>query len=109
MLPAVCALASRQSRLTAATMLAAERLLGYAASHPDNCLVIRASSMLLRIHSDASYLSRPKSGSVADGFHYLGDPDPNSLNAPVLCHSTLIPVVVGAVSEAEYAAVYANA
>ena len=108
-LPAVCALASRQSQPTAATMIAAERLLGYASSHPNNCLVIHASSMLLRIHSDASYLSRPKSGSVAGGFHYLGNPDHNSLNAPVLCHSTLIPVVVGAVSEAEYAAAYANA
>jgi hypothetical protein len=109
MLPAVCALASRQSHPTANTMIAAERLLGYASSHPDNCLVIRASSMLLRIHSDASYLSRPKSGSVAGGFHFLGDSDPTLLNAPLLCHSTLIPVVVGAVSEAEYAAAYANA
>ena len=109
MLPAVCALASRQSNPTAATMLAAERLLGYASSHQNNTLVLRASSMLLRIHSDGSYLSRPKSGSVAGGFHFLGDADPTLLNAPVLCHSTLIPVVVGAVSEAEYAAVYANA
>jgi hypothetical protein len=90
-------------------MAAAERLLGYAAAHPDNQLVIHASSMLLRIHSDGSYLSRPNSGSVAGGFHYLGDPDPTKLNAPVLCHSTLIPVVVAAVSEAEYAAVFSNA
>ena len=90
-------------------MAAADRLLGYASAHPNGRLVIRASSMLLRIHSDASYLSRPKSGSVAGGFLYLGDPDHSSLNASILCHSTLIPVVVGAVSEAEYAGVYANA
>ena len=65
--------------------------------------------MLLCIHFDGSYLSRPNSGSVAGGFHYLGDLDHTTLNAPVLCHSTLIPVVVAAVSEAEYAAVFSNA
>jgi hypothetical protein len=109
MLPAVCALASSQAHPTLATMAAAERLLGYAAAHPNNSLVYRASSMLLRVHSDASYLSRPKSGSVAGGFHFLGDEDPRLLNAPILCHSTRIPVVVAAVSEAEYAGVFANA
>jgi hypothetical protein len=90
-------------------MAAAERLLGYAAAHPNNTLVFRNSSMLLRVHSDASYLSRPKSGSVAGGFHFLGDENPLTLNAPILCHSTLIPVVVAAVSEAEYAGVFSNA
>ena len=65
--------------------------------------------MLLRIHSDASYLSRPKSGSSAGGFHYLGTTNPAFLNGSIFCHSTRIPVVCAAVSEAEYAAVFANA
>ena len=109
MLPAVCALASSQAHPTLATMTAANRLLGYAAANPNNTLVIRPSSMLLRIHSDASYLSRPKSGSVAGGFHFLGNENVLTLNAPILCHSTLIPVVCAAISEAEYAGAFSNA
>ena len=64
--------------------------------------------MLLRIHSDASHLSRTNSGSVAGGIHYLGTTDPYFLNAPIHCHSTGIPVVCAAVSESEYAGVFSN-
>ena len=35
--------------------------------------------------------------------------DPTFFNAPIFCVSTLIPVIAGAVSEAEYAAVFGNA
>ena len=66
--------------------------------------------MLLLAHSDASYLSRANSGSVAGGFHFLGKENgPTFFNAPIFCVSTLIPVIVAAVSEAEYAAVFGNA
>jgi hypothetical protein len=64
--------------------------------------------MLLRIHSDGPHLSRPKSGSVAGGIHYLGTSDPLFINAAIHVHSTLIPVVTAAVSETEYAGVFAN-
>ena len=65
--------------------------------------------MLLRVHSDASHLSRSKSGSVAGGIYYLGTSDPYFINAPIHCHSTGIPVVCAAVSESEYARVFSNA
>ena len=64
--------------------------------------------MLLRIHSDASFLNRPNSGSTAGGFHFLGTTDPDFLNGPIFCHCTRIPVVCAAVSEAEYAGIFAN-
>jgi hypothetical protein len=64
--------------------------------------------MLLRTHSGASHLPRPNSGSVAGGIHYLGTSDPLFLNAAIHVHSTLIPVVTAAVSESEYAGVFAN-
>ena len=65
--------------------------------------------MLLRAHSDASYLSRPNSGSVAGGYHYLGNRQNNhAFNHPILTFSTLIPVIVASATEAEYALVYAN-
>ena len=109
MLQAVCSLASLQAHPTKATMQASNRLLGYAAAFPANILTFKPSDMILRIHSDASYLSRPKSGSTAGGFHYLGTTDPAFLNGPIFCHSTRIPVVCAAVSEAEYGALFSNA
>jgi hypothetical protein len=83
--------------------------LGCAKAHPDGRLVFQPSDMILRIHSDASYLNRPKSGSTAGGFHYLGTLDPEFINGPVVCHCTRIPVARAAVSEAEHAALFANA
>ena len=108
LLTAVCLLSSQQSSPTAATLTATMRLLGYAKLHSARTLVYKPSDMLLRIHSDASYLNRAKSGSTAGGFHFLGSLDEDFLNGPIFCCCTLIPVVCAAVSEAEYAALYAN-
>jgi hypothetical protein len=68
------------------------------------------SDMKLFIRSDASYLPRPNAKSVAGGVHYLVSNNPSLpiRNSPTHCFSSLIPVVVAAVSEAEYAAVFAN-
>ena len=109
MLTAVCLLASHQSAPTQATLRSAMRLLGYAKANPANSLVFKPSDMILRIYSDASYLNRPRSGSTAGGFHFLGTTDLTFINGPVFCHSTRIPVVCAAVSEAEYAALFSNA
>ena len=110
MLPAVCSLASEQAVPTSATMLRLDRLLGYASSHPNGRKVYRASDMILRVLSDASYLSRPKAGSVAGSHHFLGHRDDDEfLNHPISNHSTRIPVVCSFVAEAEYAGLYAAA
>ena len=83
-LPATCALASEQASPTAATSARLDRLLGYTAAHPNGRKIFRASDMVLRCYSDASYLSRPRAGSVAGGFHYLGDyPNDSPLNNPI--------------------------
>ena len=61
-----------------------DRLLGYAASHPNGRKSFRASDMVLRSLSDASYLSRPRAGSVAGGHKFLGDFDDDaSINHPI--------------------------
>jgi hypothetical protein len=87
-----------------------DRLLGYAAAHPNGHKIFRASAMILRSLSDASYLSRPRAGSVAGGHSILGDNDDNApLNHPISAHSTRIPVVCSFVAEAEYAALFAAA
>ena len=85
------------------------RLLGYAAAHPNGRKIFRASEMVLRCLSDASYLSRPSAGSVAGSTHFLGDlSDSAPLNHPISSHSTRIPVVCSFVAEAEYAGAFAS-
>jgi hypothetical protein len=109
-LPATCALASEQASPTSDTMNRLDRLLGYAAAHPNGQKIFRASEMVLRSLSDASYLSRPRAGSVAGSHHFLGDhSDDAPINHPISAHSTRIPVVCSFVAEAEYAGLFAAA
>jgi hypothetical protein len=117
-LPATCALACEQASPTLSTLSRLDRLLGYVSSHPNARKIYRASDMILRVHSDASYLSHPRAGSVAGSVHYMGmgsstnffAPDPEApVNHPVSAHSTRIPVVVSFVAEAEIAGVFAAA
>jgi hypothetical protein len=66
--------------------------------------------MLLRVLSDATFLSHPNAGSVAGGLSYLGLSDDDEwVNHSISCHSTRIPVVCSFVAEVEYAGLYADA
>lgn len=105
-LPAVTHISSRQASPTDAVAAAMTRLLQYCAKYPDNHLVFHACSMQLEIQSDASYLSRPNSRSVAGSVFYLTPPDLTTTNSPCHALSTIIPVVVASVAEAEYAALF---
>jgi hypothetical protein len=108
-LPTVTELASLQAHATEHTETAVNRLLSYFYSYPNNRLVLTACDMVLYIQSDASYLSRPNSRSVAGGIFYLGNiNDPTKINGSIHTLSSIIPVVVASVGEAEYAAVFLN-
>jgi hypothetical protein len=48
-------------------------MLTSAASNPDAVVRYYASEMVLYVHSDASYLSKPKARSRVGGFFYLGN------------------------------------
>jgi hypothetical protein len=76
LLTAVCQLSSHQSTPTQHDLTSAHRLLNYASSHPNPHKTIHPSSMALWTCTDASFLSRPKSGSVAGCSVGLGDPPP---------------------------------
>jgi hypothetical protein len=80
-LPATCALASEQASPTSDTMTRLDRLLGYAAAHPNGRKIFRASQIVLRSISDASYLSRPRASSVAGSTH-------SAATTPMTPHST---------------------
>ncbi len=73
-LTAVCQLSYYQSNPTQLDLSATHRLLNYVSSHPNPHKTIHLSSMALWVCTDASYLSRPKSGSVAGCSVGLGDP-----------------------------------
>ena len=106
-LPAVTHISSRQAEPTQAVADAMTRLLHYCARYPDNCLVYHACPMTLTIQSDASYLSRPHARSVAGSVFYLAAAPNSALpNSPYHSISSLIPVVVSSVAEAEYAALF---
>ena len=57
--PALSAIASKQSTGTRRTMEERIQRLDYLATHPTAKVRFHASSMVLSIHSDASYLSEP--------------------------------------------------
>ncbi len=91
-----------------------DRLLGFVSSHPNGRKVYRASDMILCVYSDASYLSRPRAGSVAGSTHYMRSPSmtfltDDPINHPISTHSTRIPVVCSFVAEAEYGGLFAAA
>jgi hypothetical protein len=87
-----------------------DRLLGFVAAYRDDRKVFRPSDMTLDVFSDASYLSRPKAGSVAGSYHHLSHRnDPGFVNAPISVHSTGIPVVCSSVQEAEYCGTFGAA
>ncbi len=82
----VCQLSSHQSNPTQHDLSSAHRLLNYASSHPNPHKTIHPSSMALWACTDASFMSRPKSGSVAGCSVGLGDPPPYLLNPPPESH-----------------------
>jgi hypothetical protein len=75
MLCAVNKLASSQAAPSPATLAQADRILQFAAKHPNVAIVLKASDMQLQCHSDESYLSEANSRSRTGGSLFLGDAD----------------------------------
>ena len=107
MLCAINKLASKQAAPTADIATQADRILQYASRFPNASIIIRASDMQLRCHSDASYLSEAHSRSRAGGILFLGAIDPvHGVNGAIDYLSCIINTVVASATEAEYAALF---
>jgi hypothetical protein len=65
MLTMLSAIASTQAEPTKDTMLGCKQFLDYATIHQDTIITYRRSNMVLIVHSNASYLSKPKAPSRA--------------------------------------------
>ena len=79
-LVALSTIASEQSYATSNTAKKITQLLNYLATNPDATIRYKNSGMVLWVHSDASYLSCPKSRSRAGGMHFLSDKPPSPNN-----------------------------
>ena len=96
-------------------MEATVHLLNYAATHPEAVIRFHKSAMILHIHSDASYLSEPKSRSRVGGFFFLSDsdnPKPEAplppLNGAIHVVSKILRNVMSSAAEAEVGGLFVN-
>lgn len=107
MRPAIDHISMEQTKGTQRTMEKAMRLLAYGATFPDATIVYYPSDMILKSNVDGSYNSEPNGQSRAAVFTFLGRTnDPNFINGPIECLSTLIPTVVSSAAETEYASLF---
>eukprot|EP00978_Attheya_sp_CCMP212_P010371 scaffold25103_cov42-Attheya_sp.AAC.1 len=113
MLVALGSIAS--AKTTKETDAAVTHFLNYAASNPEATVRFHASDMCLKIHSDASYLSKPKARRRGAGGHFFlssnsplptatSDPPPENGAIHTLC--SIIKVVLASATEAELAACF---
>ena len=110
MLTALSSITSNQAEPTKETMLNIKFFLDYAASNQDAIITYRASNMVLAMHSNASYLNKPKAQSCAGG-HFFMSSDIADLadNGAVLNIAQLIKAAMSLAAEVELGALYINA
>jgi hypothetical protein len=102
-------LAAAQVKPTAQTLFLIKWLLDYAATNLDTILTYEKSDMVLAVHSDASYLSKPMPRSRIGGHFFCSsnvDNPPN--NGAVLNISKILKAVMSSAAEAKLGALYIN-
>ncbi len=110
LLPALSSLASQQANPMEKTMVLCKQFLDFMATQEDAVLTYRASDMVLAIHSDASYLSEPKSRSRAEGHMFMAGKDEMPINnGAVLNILQIIRADMSSAAEAELGALFINA
>ena len=111
-LPALSSLASKQAQATESTEKKFWELLDYLATHPDATVWYYASSMILNIHSDASYLSESRARSRVAGYFFLGnmptDRKPIRINSAIYAMCGILKFVITSTAEAELGALFLN-
>ena len=85
-------------------------LLNYLDTYPHAIITYSASDMVIHVHSDASYLSAPRSRSRAGVFFFCGTKNKliSPLIAPIHCESIILPHVMTSSVEAEIESIYHN-
>jgi hypothetical protein len=110
MLTPLSAIASKQAAPTENTMQTCLQFLDYAALQEDAIVTYRASNMKLAIHSNASYLSEPKSQSRAGGHIFMAGMEEIPINnGAVLNILQIIKAVMSSAAEAKLGTLFINA
>ena len=96
-------LSHMQAKPTQLTLQIIQNLLDYCATNPNATIRYTPSDMILKIHSDASYLSEPKALSRCGGHFYLGSKPVrvHTPNGAILNSNNVIKTVITSVAEAE--------
>ena len=109
LLTALSELSSAQATATDATKHACQQFLDYCASHPDGSIRYQASDMILKLHSDSSYLNAVGACSCQGGHLYLGNKsEPDILNGAVLNLAAIMKMVLSSATKAEFGALFHN-
>ena len=117
MLTALGSIAAQQAKGIEKTYIDILWLLNYATTHHNAKIRYTASDMILHIHSNAFYLSKPRACSRAGGHNFLGDKRPDMLkqpttrprlNGPIHSISRIMSNVMGSADEAKNGAAYIN-
>ena len=109
LLTALSELSSAQATATAATKCACHQFLDYCASHPASTIRYQASDMVLKLHSDSSYLNAVGARSRQGGHFFLGNKsNPDILNGAILHLAAIMKMVLSSTAEAEFGARFHN-
>ena len=109
LLTALSELSSAQATATEATKRACQQFLDYCASHPDGSIHYHASDMILKLHSDSSYINAVGAHSRQGSHLYLRNKsEPDILNGAVLNLSAIMKMVLSSAAEAEFGALFPN-
>ncbi len=111
-LMAISSIESEQTKGTERTLEKAYQVLDYLAINPHAVVRFRASDMVMNIHSDVSYLSKPEAKSRACGHFFMGslpkDGDPIKLNGVFHTLCSILRFVVASAAETELGARFLN-
>jgi hypothetical protein len=110
MLTGLSTIASAQAEPTKNTMTQCWQFLDCARTHQNTILTYKESDMVLIVHRDPSYLSKPKARSHA-GRHFFMSTDTTNPkdNSMVLNLAQLIRTIMSSAAKAELGALYINA
>jgi hypothetical protein len=104
-------IATEHTKATENTEAVRDKLLDYLETYPDAATRYHASDLILRIHSDTSYLSVSHARSRLGGLFFCGDTPPNeeNLNGSILNVAFVIKNVAAPAAESEVGACFQNA
>ena len=109
LLTALSELSSAQATATDATKRACNQFLDYCATHPTSTIRYHASDMVLKLHSDSSYLNALGARSRQGGHFYLSNKSgPDILNGAILHLAAIMKMVLSSAAEAEFGALFHN-